>query len=177
MNGDQLGAKAGFPPYLLPGREYKTVAQSLEILLVEDSPADAHLTLEALRDSKTVHYVHVVEDGIEALKFLRRHSPHDAAPRPNIILMDLNLPGMDGKEVLAEIKSDASLKDIPVIVLTCSGNPQDVEHVYRHQAAGYITKHPELDRYFTAIRSLKELWFNVITLPTKEKTGTATNSG
>jgi len=74
---------------------------------------------------------------------------------------------MDGKEVLAEIKSDANLKDIPVIVLTCSGNPQDVEHVYRHQAAGYITKHPELDRYFTAIRSLKELWFNFMTLPKK----------
>jgi two-component system, chemotaxis family, response regulator Rcp1 len=143
------------------------MAQSLEILLVEDSPADANLTMEALRDPQVPNRIHVVGDGVEALRFLRRHAPHAAAPRPDIILLDLNLPRMDGKEVLAEIKSDANLKDIPVIVLTCSGNPQDVEHVYRNQAAGYITKHPELDRYFTAIRSLKELWFNFMTLPKK----------
>ena len=141
--------------------------EPIQVLLVEDSPADANLTLEALRDPRVPNRIHVVGDGVEALRFLRRHPPHAAAPRPDIILLDLNLPRMDGKEVLAEIKSDANLKDIPVIVLTCSGNPQDVEHVYRHQAAGYITKHPELDRYFTAIRSLKELWFNFMTLPKK----------
>ena len=143
------------------------MAQSLEILLVEDSPADARLTLEALEDTSTVYHVHVVGDGVEALKFLRRHSPHSAAPRPDIILLDLTLPKVDGRDVLAAIKSDAKLKDIPVIVLTSSGNPQDVEYAYRHQTAGYITKHAELDRYFTAVRLLKELWFNVMTLPEK----------
>jgi CheY-like chemotaxis protein len=143
------------------------VAQSLDILLVEDSPADANLTMEALRDPRVPNRIHVVADGVEALRFLRRHPAYASAPRPDIILLDLNLPRMDGKEVLAEIKSDANLKNIPVIVLTCSGNPQDVEDVYRHQAAGYITKHPEFDRYFTALRSLKELWFNFMTLPKK----------
>ena len=108
------------------------MAQPLEILLVEDSPADALLTLEALRDTKTMHYVHVVGDGVEALRFLRRHSPHAAAPRPDIILMDLNLPGMDGKELLAEIKSDKLLRDIPVVVLSSSANPDDINYAYRH---------------------------------------------
>jgi two-component system response regulator len=136
-------------------------------LLVEDSPASAQLTLEALRDPRVPNRIHVVTDGEEALRFLYREPPHAAAPRPDIVLLDLNLPKVDGREVLATIKSDAKLKDIPVIVLTSSTDPQDVEFVYRHQAAGYITKHVELDRYFTAVRLLKELWFNVMTLPEK----------
>jgi CheY-like chemotaxis protein len=137
----------------------------IEILLVEDSPAAALLTTEALRDPKVSYHVQIVEDGEEALKFLHREGPHSAAPRPDLILLDLNLPKVDGREVLATIKADASLMDIPVIVLTCSNNPTDVENAYHHQAAGYITKPAPLDEYFTAIRSLIQLWFNVMTLP------------
>jgi two-component system response regulator len=109
--------------------------------------------------------VHVVSDGEEALSFLHRQPPYADAPRPDIILLDLTLPKIDGREVLVRIKADASLDSIPVIVVTSSSNPSDVEAAYRLQVAGYIPKCSELDRYFTAIRSLKELWFNVITLP------------
>jgi two-component system, chemotaxis family, response regulator Rcp1 len=145
--------------------KYKTVAQSLEILLVEDSPADAHLTLEALRDPRTV--CHLVEDAVEALRFLRRNSPHDAAPRPDIILLDLNLPGMDGKELLVEIKNDELLRDIPVVVLSSSANPDDISYAYSHHAACYITKSTHLDQYMTAVRTLKELWFHTASFPKK----------
>jgi two-component system, chemotaxis family, response regulator Rcp1 len=137
----------------------------IEILLVEDNPAAAQLTLEALRDAQTPNRIHVVAEGEEALRFLRRAAPWSTAPRPHLILLDLNLPKLDGRAVLAMIKSDRSLMDIPVIVLTCSSNPQDVEDAYRNQAAGYITKPADLDEYFTAVRLLKQLWFNVMTLP------------
>jgi len=144
-----------------------TLTEPIQVLLVEDSPAAALLTQEAMRDPRVPNRIHVVADGDEALRFLYREPPHDDAPRPDLILLDLNLPKVDGRDVLAKIKTDGNLKDIPVVVLTCSGNPRDVEHVYRHQAAGYITKHADLDKYFTAIRLLKELWFNVMTLPKK----------
>ena len=153
------------------------MTEPIHVLLVEDSPASALLTQEALRDPRVPNRIHVVADGEEALRFLYREPPHVDAPRPDLVLLDLNLPKVDGREVLAAIKGDAKLKDIPVIVLTSSANPEDVEFVYRHQAAGYITKHADLDDYFTAIRLLKELWFNVMTLPEKDKAGTAENSG
>jgi CheY-like chemotaxis protein len=137
----------------------------IEILLVEDSPAAALLTTEALRDPRVSYHVQVVEDGEEALKFLRREAPYSAKARPDLILLDFNLPKVDGREVLVTIKADANLMDIPVIVLTCSSNPADVEEAYHHQAAGYITKPAELDEFFTAIRSLIQVWFNVMTLP------------
>jgi CheY-like chemotaxis protein len=143
------------------------LTEPIQVLLVEDGPAAALLTQEALRDPRVPNRIHVVADGDEALRILYREPPHDDAPRPDLILLDLNLPKVDGRDVLARIKTDANLKDIPVVVLTCTGSPRDVEHVYRHQAAGYITKHADLDKYFTAIRLLKELWFNVMTLPKK----------
>jgi CheY-like chemotaxis protein len=151
----------------LRGEEYKAVAQSLEILLVEDSPADAYLTLEALRDAKTFHHVHVVGDGVEALKFLRRRPPHDAAPRPDIIFLDLNLPRIDGKELLAEIKTDELLLDIPVVVLSGSASLDDINYAYRHHVACYITKSAQLEQYMAAVRTLKELWFHTASFPTK----------
>ena len=129
----------------------------IEILLVEDNPAAVHLTLEALRDPKVSYHVQVVEDGEAALSFLHGEAPYLAAPRPDLIFLDLSLPKIDGREVLATIKADESLMDIPVIVLTCSSNPTDVEDGYRHQIAGYITKPAGLDEYFTAIRSLTHL--------------------
>jgi chemotaxis family two-component system response regulator Rcp1 len=137
----------------------------IEILLVEDSPEAAHLTIEALRDPKVNYHVQVVEDGEEALHFLHREEPHLSAPRPDLIFLDLNLPKIDGRKVLATIKAEENLMDIPVIVLTCSSNPADVEDAYRHQVAAYITKPAGLDEYFAAIRSLTQLWFNRITLP------------
>jgi chemotaxis family two-component system response regulator Rcp1 len=143
------------------------VAQSLEILLVEDSPADAYLTLEALEDISTVYHVHVAGDGVQALKFLRRHSPHTAAPRPDIILLDLNLPRMDGKDFLAEIKSDELLQDIPVVVLSGSASLNDINYAYSHHVACYITKSAQLEEYMTAVRTLKELWFHTASFPNK----------
>jgi chemotaxis family two-component system response regulator Rcp1 len=137
----------------------------IEILLVEDNPAAAQLTMEALRDPKVSYHVDVVEDGEEALHFLHREAPYVAAPRPDLILLDLGLPKIDGRQVLATIKADEDLMDIPVIVLSSSSTPTDVEDGYRHQIAGYITKPAGLDEYFTAIRSLTQLWFNVMMLP------------
>jgi chemotaxis family two-component system response regulator Rcp1 len=139
--------------------------RAIQILLAEDDPAAAQLTIEALRDPRVRPVVHLVSDGEAALDFLHRQPPYADAPRPDIILLDLNMPKIDGREVLVRIKANATLDSIPVIVLTSSSNPTDVEAAYRLQVAGYITKYSELDRYFTAIRSLKELWFNVITLP------------
>ena len=137
----------------------------IEILLVEDNPATAQLTIEALRDPKVSYHVDVVEDGEEALHFLHREAAYLAAPRPDLIFLDLGLPKIDGRKVLATIKADESLRDIPVIVLSCSSNPTDVEEGYRNQIAGYVTKPAGLDEYFTAIRSVTQLWFNVMTLP------------
>jgi CheY-like chemotaxis protein len=152
------------------------LASPIEVLLVEDSPAAAQLTLEALRDALIPNQIHVVGDGEEALKFVHQEPPYSHAPRPNLILLDLNLPKVDGRHVLATIKADPSLMDIPVIVLTCSENPQDVEGAYQHQVAGYITKPGDLDEYFTAIRLLKQLWFKVMTLPKTVKAKSADNS-
>ena len=114
-----------------------------------------------------MHNAHLVEDGLEALRFLRRDPPHDAAPRPDIILLDLDLPGMDGKELLAEIKSDELLLDIPVVVLSSSANPDDINYAYRRHVACYITKPTQLDAYMTAVRTLKELWFHTASFPKK----------
>ena len=143
------------------------MAQALEILLIEDNPADVHLTLEALDDTSTVYNVHVVEDGVDALRFLRRHSPHERAPRPDIILLDLNLPRIDGKELLAEIKSDELLLDIPVVVLSGSANLDDINYAYRHHVACYITKSAQFEQYMADIRTLKELWFHTASFPNK----------
>lgn len=147
------------------------MAAPIEVLLVEDSREAAQLTLEALRDALVPNRIHVVIDGEAALKFIHQEPPFCDAPRPNLILLDLNLPKVDGRNVLATIKSDPSLMDIPVIVLTCSESPQDVEGAYQHQADGYITKPADLDEYFTAIRSLKQLWFKVMTLPQHGESG------
>ena len=139
----------------------------LEILLIEDSPADANLTLEALRDPKIPYKVHVVGDGVAALRFLRRQEPYPAALRPNIILLDLNLPRINGKEFLAEIKSDELLQDIPVVVLSGSASQDDIDYAYHHNVACYITKSAQLEQYISAVRTLKELWFHTASFPTK----------
>ena len=138
------------------------------ILLVEDNPADVRLTEEALADGKVQHELHVARDGVEALAFLRQESPFQKAPRPDIILLDLNLPCKDGREVLAEIKADPELVRIPVIILTSSEADEDIRHTYDLYANGYIVKPVDLDQFFKTIKQLKKFWMSIVILPQNE---------
>lgn len=142
-----------------------TTGQPIDILLVEDSPTDALLTRRAFADSRHASRLHIVEDGVKAIAFLRRQEPYADAPRPRLILLDLNMPRMDGREVLAEIKADDDLKTIPVIVLTTSNAEEDVLRSYQLHANCYVTKPVDLDSFGKAIASLENFWFAVVTLP------------
>jgi two-component system response regulator len=137
----------------------------IEILLVEDSPTDALLTRRALENRKLINRLHVVEDGVKAVAFLRRQPPYADAPRPQLILLDLNMPRKDGREVLAEIKADEDLKIIPVVVLTTSNADVDVLRSYKLHANCYITKPVNFQSFVDAIASLEQFWFAVVTLP------------
>lgn len=137
----------------------------IEILLVEDSPTDALLTKKAFECARLINQLHIVEDGVEAMKFLRREAPYAEALRPDLILLDLNLPKKDGREVLAEIKSDESLKVIPVVVLTTSRAEEDILKSYKLHANCYITKPVNFDSFTEAIATLEKFWFAVVTLP------------
>lgn len=139
----------------------------IEILLVEDNPGDARLTLEAMREAKVVNRIHVVEDGVEAMEFLRRQGRFDDAPRPALILLDLNMPRKDGREVLAEIKIDPDLKRIPVVVLTTSRDEEDVLRAYDLHANCYVTKPVDLAQFMKIISQIDEFWINVVSLPRK----------
>ena len=141
------------------------MAHSIEILMVEDSPSDAFLTSEALKAAQELSRVHVVNDGVEAMQFLRREGAFIGAPRPDIILLDLNMPRKDGREVLAEIKADAKLKSIPVIVLTSSSAEQDIVNAYSLHANCYITKPADFNRFKEVIGSIETFWFGNVTLP------------
>lgn len=139
----------------------------LNILLVEDSPDDVELTLEGFKEGNLNHSLSVVEDGIEALEFLRQKGKYADAVRPDVILLDLNLPKKDGREVLEEIKSDEKLKHIPVIVLTTSRSEQDIMASYRLHANSYITKPVDLGDFFKAIKAFEDFWLNTVALPSK----------
>lgn len=141
------------------------VMAPIEILLVEDNPGDVRLTQEALRDSKLHNRLSVVEDGVEALAFLRREGHYIDSPRPDIILLDLNLPRKSGREVLEEIKQDEVLKRIPVVVLTTSEDERDVMASYNLHANCYITKPVDLSQFITIVRNIKEFWFTIVRLP------------
>jgi CheY-like chemotaxis protein len=141
----------------------------VEILLVEDSPSDTDLTVEALREAKVRNHLNIVEDGVAALQFLRREGKHADAPRPDLILLDLNLPRKDGREVLAEIKSDANLKTIPVVVLTTSRAEQDVLQAYKHHANCYITKPVDFEQFLNVVHSIESFWLMLVTLPNAAK--------
>jgi CheY-like chemotaxis protein len=143
-------------------------ARPIEILLVEDSPSDAELTLEALHEAKVANRLNVVEDGVYAMEFLRRQGPWANAPRPDVILLDLNLPRKDGREVLAEIKNDDDLKSIPVVVITNSRAEQDVLRSYNLHANCYITKPVDLQQFLTVVRAIEFFWLSVIMLPTEQ---------
>ena len=137
----------------------------IEILLVEDNPGDVRLAVEALRDAKVANRLHVAEDGVEAMSFLRREGRYADVPRPDLILLDLNLPRRDGREVLAEIKQDVDLKRIPVVVLTSSAAEQDVVQAYNLYANCYITKPVDLDQFLEVVKSIEDFWLMVVKLP------------
>jgi chemotaxis family two-component system response regulator Rcp1 len=144
-----------------------TNGRAIEILLVEDNPGDVRLTIEGLNEGKVRNNLHVARDGVEALQFLRHEGPFDDSPRPDLILLDLNLPRMDGREVLAAVKADAALKTIPVVVLTTSRAEQDVLRSYELQANCYITKPVDLEQFITVVKSIEDFWLTIVTLPNR----------
>jgi chemotaxis family two-component system response regulator Rcp1 len=137
----------------------------VQILLVEDSPGDIRLTREVLRDAKIANELHIVGDGEAAMSFLHRTGEYADARRPDLILLDLNLPRKDGREVLSELKDDAELHRIPVIVLTTSAAEQDILRSYDLQAACYITKPIDLDEFIAVVRSIESFWLSIVRLP------------
>jgi len=139
--------------------------EPVEILLVEDNPGDVRLTKEALREGKVYNNLHWAKDGVEALEFLRREGKHAKAPRPDIILLDLNLPKKDGREVLEIIKGDEQLKNIPVVVLTTSKAEEDVVRSYALHANCYVTKPVDLEKFIVVVKSIDRFWLTVVTLP------------
>jgi CheY-like chemotaxis protein len=140
-------------------------ATRMDILLVEDNAGDARLTREAFKNEKLRNTLHHVEDGVEALAFLRREGPYRTAPCPDLIFLDLNLPRMDGREVLAVIKQDDQLKRIPVIILTTSNDDQDVQNAYNLHANCFITKPVHFERFLAIVRSIEEFWLTTVRLP------------
>ncbi|HEY9742023.1 MAG TPA: response regulator [Coleofasciculaceae cyanobacterium] len=144
-----------------------TPMRPVEILLVEDSPSDADLTVEALSDGKVLNNLHWVEDGVEALAFLRRQGKYNNAPRPDLILLDLNLPKKDGREVLAQIKVDPQLKLIPVVVLTTSAADRDIFKTYELNANCYVTKPIDLDQFISVVKLIETFWLAVVKLPSE----------
>jgi chemotaxis family two-component system response regulator Rcp1 len=138
----------------------------IEILLVEDNPGDVRLTVEALKEGKLRNHMSVVGDGEAALSYLRKEVGYEDAVRPDLVLLDLNLPSKDGREVLADMKSDPDLRRIPVVVLTTSEAEEDILKTYNLHANCYITKPVDLDQFITVVRSIEAFWFSVVSLPT-----------
>jgi len=139
--------------------------ESVEILLVEDNPGDVRLTIEVLRDGKFSNRLNVAADGVEAMNFLHRRAGYSNAQRPDLVLLDLNLPRKDGREVLAEIKTDPALKRIPVVVLTTSSTQIDVLRSYELQANCYITKPVDLAQFTKVVRQIQDFWLTIVQLP------------
>jgi two-component system, chemotaxis family, response regulator Rcp1 len=144
-------------------------ARPVEVLLVEDNPGDARLTSEALKEGRLRVNLSVVRDGVEAITFLRREAGYTNAPRPDLVLLDLNLPRKDGREVLSEIKDDAQLRDIPVVILTTSSAEQDIARAYERHANCYITKPVDMDEFIGVVRAIEDFWFTIVKLPRGER--------
>ena len=140
-------------------------SKPIEILLVEDNPGDVRLVEEALKEGKVRNALHVVYDGVEAITFLRQQGEYTGIPRPDLILLDLNLPRKDGREVLAEIKEDEDLKRIPVVVLTTSQSEIDILKSYNLHANCYITKPVDLEQFLGVVKSIENFWLTVVKLP------------
>jgi len=141
------------------------LGRPVQVLLVEDSPSDAAMTIEAMHEGRIVNQVHVATDGEMAMAFLRRQGPFADAPRPDLILLDLNLPRMDGREVLREVKDDPILKTIPVIVLTTSAAEEDILKSYELHANAYVTKPVAFEAFFSAVRGIEDFWLALVHLP------------
>lgn len=139
----------------------------INILLVEDSPADAKLTRIAFNNLRIDNQVQVVRDGVQALAYLRKQGAYKDSPRPDLILLDLNLPGKDGREVLTEIKDDEALKTIPVVILTTSSEERDIVDTYSLHANSFITKPVDLEGFMSVVRGIEDFWFTIVKLPRK----------
>lgn len=143
----------------------ETEGKPIEILLVEDNAGDVRLAREAFRESKVRNSLFVIEDGVEAMAFLRRQGKYAQAPRPDLILLDLNLPRKDGREVLAEIRADDDLKRIPVVMLTISKAEEDILRAYNLHVNCYITKPIDLDRFMEVVKTIEDFWLTIVKLP------------
>jgi len=139
--------------------------EPIKILMVEDNPGDARLAEEALKDSKINNSLYHVEDGVEAMQFLRRQAEYSDAPQPDLVLLDLNLPRKDGREVLAEIKEDPKLKLVPVVVMTTSEAERDLVKSYDLHANAYVVKPIDLERFIEVVQSIEVFWFTIVKLP------------
>jgi two-component system, chemotaxis family, response regulator Rcp1 len=144
--------------------------RAIEVLLVEDSPGDVRLTREAFRDADTYIHLHLASNGVEAMEFLKNEGNHVHAPRPDLILLDLNLPRMDGREVLARIKQDHSLKTIPTVILTTSASEADISKSYQLQANCYLIKPVQLDAFESLVKSINDFWLTKVELPHQRRT-------
>ena len=139
--------------------------QPVEILLVEDNPGDVRLIKEVFKDAKILNNIHVAIDGETALQFLLSQGKYVESPRPDLILLDLNLPKMDGRELLSEIKKNGKLKSIPVVILTTSTAEEDIRDTYSNHANSYITKPVDLDRFIKVVKSIEDFWLSIVKLP------------
>ncbi|MCJ7647943.1 MAG: response regulator [Candidatus Lokiarchaeota archaeon] len=137
----------------------------IEVLLVEDNPGDIRLTKEAMKEAKIINNLNVVEDGVEALAYLRKKGNFKGVKRPDLILLDINLPKKNGREVLAEIKQDIHLKQIPVVILTVSNAEEDIIKTYELHANCYITKPVDMEQFTKVVKSIDEFWFSIVRLP------------
>ena len=143
----------------------RKAGKEIEILMVEDNPGDVRLAQEALKDAKVANRMYMVPDGVEAMAFLRRQGKYTDAVRPDLILLDLNLPKKDGREVLAEIKKDPSLRRIPVVILTVSKSEEDIIRTYDLHANCYIAKPVDLDKFLEVVKAIEDFWLTVVKLP------------
>ena len=143
----------------------KSLVKPAEILLVEDNPGDIQLTREALEDCKMINNLFVAEDGEKALNFLFKKEGYESAPRPDLIILDLNLPKIDGREVLTQIKNDQKLKLIPVVILTTSKAEEDILRMYKLHANCYITKPININRFFEVVKAIESFWMGIVVLP------------
>jgi chemotaxis family two-component system response regulator Rcp1 len=148
---------------------HQDIGRPVEILLVEDNPGDVRLTIEALKEGKIKNNLYVAKDGVEALEFLMQKNTYKDSPTPDLILLDLNLPRKDGRELLAEIKEDEALRRIPVVILTTSKAEEDILRTYDLHANCYITKPVDLDQFITVVKAVENFWLTVVKLPPAEK--------